>query len=230
MNSREFRDAIDNLMNNHSDEWIIFGDAHKYGNDNELTLEDMHFLVDYIHKYQPTKLGLANLGITDTQICYITHRLHDNSSLQLLYLPFNKISDKGAAAIADLLAKNTSIHTINLARNKIGNFGMAALANMLFNNSHLREMQLYENADNQNATNYFETAMRHNSSITTLLLYPAESGIQLKPRENYIQEQRERMIMFFRKQNSLTKTRQLKNLNNLIPEESDLHRKLITRR
>jgi hypothetical protein len=190
----------------------------------------MHFLLKFIHKCQPTKLGLANLGITDEQICYITHRLHDNHSLQLLYLPFNKISDKGAAAIADLLAKNTSIHTLNLTSNKIGNFGMAALANMLFNNSHLREMQLYENTCNENATNYFETAMRHNSGVNTLLLYPADSGIQLKPRENYIQEQRERMMSFFRKQNLLVKTRQLKSVNNLIPEVSDAHRKLITRR
>lgn len=207
---------------------MIFGNAHKY--ENELTLDDMNFLVRFIHKYEPTKLGLANLGLTDEQICFITHRLHDNKSLQMLYLPFNKISDKGAASIADLLAKNTSIQSLNLTSNKIGNFGMAALANMLFNNNHLKEVKLFENAFGENASNYFEIAMRHNSSVTTLLLYPAEGGIQLRPRENYIQEQRERMMTFFRKQNLLTKTRQLKNLNNVIPEASALHRKLITKR
>lgn len=228
MNSREFRDSIYNLLNDHSREWIIFGNAHKY--ENKLDMEDINFLVSFIHKSQPTSLGLANLGITDEQICYIAHRLHDNKSLRTLYLPFNKISDKGAAAIADLLAKNTSIQRLNLTSNKIGNFGMSALANMLFNNDHLKEMNLYENSFDEKASSYFEIAMRHNTSVTTLLLYPAESGIQLKPRENYIQEQRERMMSFFRKQNLLVKTRQLKSVNHLIPEVSDSHRKLITRR
>lgn len=228
MNSREFRDAIYHHLNNNTHEWAIFGNAHKY--DNELTLEDMYFLVNCIHKYQPTTLGLANLKLTDQQICFIVHRLHENTSLKVLYLPFNGIGDKGAAAIADLLSTNTNIHTLNLMSNKIGNFGMTALANMLFNNSHLKDIKLFENAFNESASSYFEIALRHNTNVNTLLLYPADGGIQLKPRENYIQEQRERMMAYFRRHHLLTKTRKLTSLSTIKPEESDSHRKLIIKR
>ena len=66
-------------------------------------------------------------------------RLRNNDrTLQELNLNFDKISDKGATALAQALKRNTTLQLLNLSFNKISDKGATALAQAMKGNTTLQ--------------------------------------------------------------------------------------------
>ena len=68
--------------------------------------------------------------------------LSPSSNLTKLLLARNKISDRGASAIAEKLKKNRILHTLTLGYNLIGPDGGVNIAKALEGNKHLVALEL----------------------------------------------------------------------------------------
>ena len=177
MNSRELNHQLVDLIIEGETEWIIFGNHHM--DENHLTLQDMKRVAACVYVYQPTVLGLANIGITDQQIIYLVDELRDNTSLEKLYLPFNAISDHGAEALAKLITHNSSLFELILFCNEISNRGMVALAHSLITNDTLLELEVFCNPFTPDIADKFMSALAGNRELETLTLFTDNSGMAL---------------------------------------------------
>lgn len=174
MNSRDFRDTINQLISGKNDEWLIFGNSQR--EENELRQADLQFLSEQIYTFQPQTLGLANIGLNDEQVSFLAMKLQHNHSIHTLYLPFNAIGDQGAAAIAELLNVNTHISTLILFSNIINYQGICALANALLTNTTLTKLELFDNIIMSEDTNLFRLVLNGNDHLETLVLFPPLGG------------------------------------------------------
>ena len=177
MKSREFRDTINQLISGKNDEWFIFGNWQC--EENELQQTDLQFLSEQIYTFQPQVLGLANLGLNDEQVSFVTMKLQNNHSIHTLYLPFNALGDRGAIAIAELLNANSHLSTLILFCNIINYQGICALANTLLTNTTLTKLELFSNIIMSEDTNLFRLVLNSNTHLDTLILSPPLGGESL---------------------------------------------------
>lgn len=220
MKSRDFRNAINNLMTQKNNGWIIYGDGHMCN--DVLTFADINFLINAVDFSQPTSLGLANMNCGDEQMLYLVRGLQHNKSINVLYFPFNHLGDKAAAALAELLLKKPHIKELILFCNKIGDTGITALASMLCANNTLLKMELFKNAFTRQAGAVLAQALKSNHTIKTLLLYPAKDGIRLTDKTE-VNHAANDLLRWFHKM-------MLINVNKPENTGGSAPRKLITRR
>lgn len=168
MDPRSFRDEIKKLKRNKDKEWIIFGDRHILP--NELTHEDITYLISCIRNNYITTLYLANLDLTDTQVLPIIETLKSDTNITTLALSFNKLGDKSAMAIAELLKKNSVITKLILFRNHITDIGMKAIADALQKNKTLQVLELFDNWFTPAAGVIFKEVLEHNQHIGMIML------------------------------------------------------------
>lgn len=147
---------------------------------------------------QPEQLGLANLNLNDELIAYLASGLRSNTSIKYLYLPFNKITDKGAAEIANLLLES-AIKKIYLFNNKIGDEGMTLIASSLLINPNINTAELFNNTFTQKAVHGLKLAAQMNPHIKRLLLYPGDGGIVLEEQPVTAEKRRAFFINYQRK-------------------------------
>ena len=83
----------------------------------------------------------------------------------------NKITDKGAVALADALHHNSTLQLLDLDRNSIGDEGAVALAEALCKNQSLQRFDLDRNDGiGDRATGKFVETLTQNSSINKVIL------------------------------------------------------------
>jgi hypothetical protein len=170
MNSRDFNKCISDFIDSQNSEWIVFGE--RLHEENDLTFDDMKTLICHIHLHQPHTLGLANLDLNDKQLSYLLKNLYANTSIKILYLPFNVISNQGAEAIAQFLKKNASITELFLFENRIDDIGMLAIANALIANETLLKLEVFCNPITKKMVQVFEKVMQLNHELEELVLFP----------------------------------------------------------
>ena len=76
-------------------------------------------------------LRLAKCGIRDEAAKSIAESLRENTSLEQLYIGFNKITDEGARYLATALQRNTTLAELCLGSNRITDIGAQELESVL---------------------------------------------------------------------------------------------------
>lgn len=94
--------------------------------------------------------------------------IHDNRSIQRLYLGGNNLMPEDTGLIADLLCKNDALEALLLNVNHLGEEGSKILAEGLSKNHTIRELGLASNGLNANSVAYLFDALRQHPSLLKL--------------------------------------------------------------
>ena len=90
-------------------------------------------------------LNLQETGITDYGIEYLADMLKRNTTLTVLWLSKNRISDLGVHRLANSLAHyNHTLECLDLSKNRITDSSVNALQDMIRHNQSLDELSLYD--------------------------------------------------------------------------------------
>lgn len=180
MDSLELRQTLAVLSQKNEIDWVIFGN--NLHEENTFSEDDLDYIITCARQYQPKILGLANLGLTDDQICFLVPKLATLTHEQELYLPFNLISNRGAMGLADWLMKNPPITGLYLFSNHIDDVGIIALANALIANDTLTKLELFNNPFTPAVEKEFESVLELNHNLEDLVLFPSSLGNTLAPK------------------------------------------------
>jgi hypothetical protein len=170
MDSRTFSNTLIDLGIVQATEWRIFGELQT--TDNTLTDSDISALLAFIILKQPRTLQLFNLGLIDEQVIPILQDLTTNTSITCLDLTLNRITDKSANAIAELLKKNKTIKELILTSNKLTNEGIQTIAMALIVNSTLNSLDIICNQHTNEIIRPFEGAITANYQINSIKFFP----------------------------------------------------------
>jgi hypothetical protein len=130
---------------------IIIGDAlcnssimrRLYLSDNQLADDGVHHLMLSVENSSLFVLGLSKNGITDVGAQYLTKMLKKNQRLTVLGLEDNEISDQGVELLADALKYNRNLQRLLLTGNKkISDLSVNTIIDMLQHNKSLRKLDL----------------------------------------------------------------------------------------
>lgn len=109
-------------------------------------------------------LNLQDTGIDDAGMPYFASLLRSTSTLKILHLEDNLISDTGP--IADALSTNSTLQSLYLGSNIITDRGIRGLAKAIICNKHLRYLDLmYNDEISDIGGNALLTALPHNTII-----------------------------------------------------------------
>lgn len=96
----------------------------------------------------------------DTSIIHVVKPLYYNNNLRFLNISKNKITDKGAEVIAEMLVMNNTLRVLFIHWNKIRSIGGAALARALKSNNTLQILDLSFNNIGSTTENQVSSIMR----------------------------------------------------------------------
>ncbi|GMF50924.1 unnamed protein product [Phytophthora fragariaefolia] len=119
--------------------------------------------------YSVLKLGGFSLGDACTRLLGDVLAL-GASKLRTLDLGFNRLTDKGAAQLAEALETNTSLESLYLSGNEIGPAGARALAQALTKNTHLRSLHLSGNNIGEEGARFLADGITGNIALRALYL------------------------------------------------------------
>ena len=120
-------------------------------------------------------LVLSNNSISDAGAVALAQALHHNSTLEVLVLSNNSISDAGAVALAQALHHNSTLELLNLSNNSISDAGTVALAQALHHNSTLEWLNLSNNSITDAGAVALAQTLHHNSTLEKLYLHGNDS-------------------------------------------------------
>lgn len=126
-----------------------------------------------------TSLVLSQM-INTVNIVPIIGSLENNTSLQVLDLCRNNISDSGTILLAQILETHTSLRELDLRQNNISAAGTTAIAQLLQKNSTIYKLDLGFN-DIVEGIVHITEALHHNYTLTILKLCDVDlnmTGIQ----------------------------------------------------
>ena len=86
-------------------------------------------------------LNLANSGLADADLIYLSSSLQRCPKLESLYLQGNVIGDDGASCIVNLLRHHPTLKTVRLANNPITDVGKRALLDIVATKKN--ELRIY---------------------------------------------------------------------------------------
>jgi len=138
-----------------------------------LTDEDMPIVVQQaVIDKQCTMLRLSYNKITSQGVSLLAEVLNNNTTVEGLYIFNNRVGDKGVYSLAQVLAENTSsLKVLSLGSNGITDEGAAYLAAMLKTNRTLSELWLPCNQISDRGVKLLTNALiQHNTSLKTLSL------------------------------------------------------------
>ena len=123
---------------------------------NKITHRGAHYLSEMLcenHKLKALLLSYNNMG--DSGLQYLCDAMgNPHSSLELLYLNKNGITEDGARALAKMLKLNTSLTDLSLNYNHIGDRGVQVLCDVLKrDNTTLKHLYLLDNRITDSSVN-----------------------------------------------------------------------------
>ncbi|CAF0727747.1 unnamed protein product [Adineta steineri] len=95
---------------------------------------------------------------------------------KILELTKNKISDKGAQQLADVIPKNTTLIKIDLSKNRITKQGAQYLSDALLNNRTITELDLSSNHIDALGAQYISKVCRNNKALNNINLASNQIG------------------------------------------------------
>ena len=182
LSSSQFLEELNISDNSLSSDSVhfLFNGLHKSGSMNTLCMYGSNHRSNYISleaiksfsaflqdkKCKLETMDLSKCGISDTAL-ELANGLSRNCSVKILYLSYNPIGDKGAAAFGQVLTENKTITILGLARCNITATGGEALASSLMINSTLEELNLSGNSLG-GATASIGQVLEHNQTLKRL--------------------------------------------------------------
>jgi hypothetical protein len=139
----------------------------------QLADRDMDIVVEQaMNKKQSTEINLEYSGITSVGASILADGLCKYTSLKLLYLEHNRVSDAEVRFLLQALStKNTTLKGLNLVSNGITDDGAQFLAEMLKTNSTLIYLVLQDNEIGDRGVSLLtDTLSHHNKSLEQLFL------------------------------------------------------------
>jgi Ran GTPase-activating protein (RanGAP) involved in mRNA processing and transport len=138
-----------------------------------LTDQDISMVVQQaMGSKQCTMLRLSDNKITSEGVSILTEALHNNTTLEGLYIFNNRVGDKGVCSFAQVLAENNStLTTLSLGYNGITDEGAEYLAEVLKKNRTLSELWLpWNRISDRGVAMLADALMNHNTSLKKLSL------------------------------------------------------------
>jgi Ran GTPase-activating protein (RanGAP) involved in mRNA processing and transport len=124
-------------------------------------------------------VDLSDQQVTDLDIDNITQQAIIKKKCLGLNLRYNGITPVGAEILADALKNNTSLQMLYLSYNRLSDRGVQYLASELStNNSTLVELQLEHNGITDTGVQYLSEMLKNNRSLVHLGLAGNEIGDQ----------------------------------------------------
>jgi Ran GTPase-activating protein (RanGAP) involved in mRNA processing and transport len=90
-------------------------------------------------------IGLYNQSVDDSELALLVQAMTTpsiNTTLKVLSLAQNDITDEGLAMLADMLRNNTTLLFLDLSKNKLTDAGMITLSDALQQNTTLTHLNL----------------------------------------------------------------------------------------
>lgn len=132
--------------------------------------QDMNTVADdAIVGKQCTQLDLGSNQITSKGALIIANALGKGETIRRLYLSDNRIGDEGAYHLS-LSTENSSLFVLGLSRNGITDDGVRHLSKMLERNHRLTVLGLEENEISDFGVANLATALKQNNTLQRLLL------------------------------------------------------------
>ncbi|CAF2070889.1 unnamed protein product [Rotaria magnacalcarata] len=116
----------------------------------------------------PVKLSYTFQQLTDAHLERVIHETFQKNDRTELDLTANRITDVGAAFLAQALQQNQTVIKLGLAWNKIGDTGAKYLAEALRNNTTLNKLDLWGNEITENGVHYLFEALQYNRVLLEL--------------------------------------------------------------
>jgi hypothetical protein len=141
-------------------------------NQQNITDQDMEIIVQLaIMNKQCKKLTLENNGITSKGALRIANALNNNTTLEILILYDNQLSDLGVEILSkSLLMNNSALKTLSLGSNGITDNGVRHITQMLTTNQSLTLLGLVFNEITDQGVRLLANTLSH-SNITLGVLY-----------------------------------------------------------
>jgi hypothetical protein len=140
--------------------------------DNRITSQGISVLVKELHNNTILEgLSIFNNCLGDKGVYSLAQVLSENNTtLKTLSLGYNDITDEGADYLAEMLKKNRTLIELWLPWNKISDRGVQLLANALIqHNNTLKKLSLDLNKSiNDSSVSVFIDMMKQNQSLNTL--------------------------------------------------------------
>ncbi|XP_048578871.1 protein NLRC3 isoform X1 [Nematostella vectensis] len=124
-----------------------------------------------LHEPSLIDLDLSLNKISSKGAIAIAEMLSKNQLLETFRLSFNQIGDEGAIAIANALKTNSTLKILDLTKNNIGNEGAKAIAEALMTNSTLKEFDLCDTNIGDEGAIAIANALMTNSTLKKLYLH-----------------------------------------------------------
>lgn len=135
--------------------------------------QDMPFIVTQalIHK-ECAMLRLSDNKITSKGASILADSLHNNKTLVALHIFNNRLGDTGVKALTDVLAENTStVKVLSLGYNGITDKGVECLADLLKKNKTLTELWLpWNQISDRGVALLADVLIDHNTTLKKLVL------------------------------------------------------------
>ena len=112
----------------------------------------------------------------DDEARRIAAALERNDVLRRLFLPYNSITDAGAAHLADAVRATQTLSQLDLGCNLITDVGARALADALTHNHSLRSLELWGNKLGDAGAEYVADALETNECLMRLNLLGCRVG------------------------------------------------------
>jgi len=117
-----------------------------------------------------TLVDLSDNFISNAGTTSISDSLRTNTSVQRLVVYNNGIEDQGASAIAEAVMSNHSLLVVEMSENSIRDPGATALANALKINSSVTDLGLSVNGIGDSGASELAECVRSNSTLRVLTL------------------------------------------------------------
>ena len=130
-------------------------------------------LTEYIERFKPrTEVFLFGTHFTEHDVKIVVDQLVMDKQCRVLCLRESNISSDGARIISEALHDNNTLEELFISRNKIGDIGAKCLAEALSgdNNTTLKQLCLGCNGITDHGIEYIATMLESNQTLTHLRL------------------------------------------------------------
>ena len=114
--------------------------------DKNIGDDDIKSVIEKIHGDDDIdSIDLGDNKITGKGATALAEYLKYNRTIKSLKIHNNKIGDEGAVAFGEVLKTNTILEELDLSNNNISDYGMEAIADSLYQNEALKSLNLSSN-------------------------------------------------------------------------------------
>jgi hypothetical protein len=132
-------------------------------------VHNLEFMID--QSLNHSKVDLIKQQLTDTDMNIVVKHAIINKQCKSLLLANNKITSIGSLIIAEALNNNTTLELLSLSYNNLSDEGIQSLTNILsLNNSNLKILSLHSTGITDESVKHLSKMLKTNTNLTWLHL------------------------------------------------------------